>query len=129
MNLVRQLTYPKLFRLDGLGAVLTALLLSQVLARLESVFGMPADILFILAGVAAGFAVYSFSCSFWIKEKGKPYLLAIALANSIYCLVTFSLIIYLYPSLTWLGMAYFLGEIALVMTLVYVEFQFSIQNP
>ncbi len=128
-KVLKKLTYPRLFRLDGFGALLTALLLSQVLARFESVFGMPRDILFILAGTAACFAVYSFSCSLFIKENGRPFLLGIATANFIYCLVTLSLVIYLNPILTGLGMAYFIGEILLVMALVAVELRFSAQNP
>ena len=119
--MLRNLSYRSLFLIDGVGALVTALLLSQVLARFEDIFGMPRQVLFVLAGIAACFAVYSISCHFLIKEQWRPYLRGIALANMTYCLSTLVLVLYLNRSLTWLGIAYFLGEIVLVMTLVAIE--------
>ncbi len=112
-----------LFLIDGIGAIVTALLLSQVLARFESTFGMPKDILYILAAIAGCFAVYSLSCHFGLKRNRAPYLKAIAVANTLYCMTTLVLVIYCYPSLTWLGVAYFIGEIVIVMTLVRIEWR------
>lgn len=110
-----------LFLIDGIGAVITALLLSQVLARYESVFGMPASLLYILAGVAACFAVYSLTCYWRIKEGGAAFLTGIAVANTLYCIATLGIVAYRFDNLTWLGVAYFIGEILVVMGLVSVE--------
>lgn len=66
-------TINKLFLIDGIGALITALLLSQVLARYESVFGMPASLLYVLAGVAACFAVYSLTCYCGSKKAEPPF--------------------------------------------------------
>lgn len=112
----------KLFLIDGLGALVTALLLSQVLARFESVFGMPREILWVLAGIAGCFAVYSFLCHLFIEENGQPYLKGIAVANTVYCITTLGLVIYLNESLTYLGIAYFIGEIFIILILVRLEF-------
>lgn len=119
--MVQNLTPRQLFLIDGIGAIVTALLLSQVLARWQPLFGMPREILYVLAAIAGGFAVYSLLCHLRLTDRWKPYLRAIAIANTLYCLVTLGLVVYLRASLTWLGIAYFIGEIAVVMTLVSVE--------
>lgn len=109
----------RLFLIDALGAVATAMMLGLVLTQFESAFGMPRRVLVPLALVAVGFAAYSLSC--FVRASGPAFLLGIATANTLYCVVTLSLVIYLRASLTWLGVAYFLGEIVIVMALVTVE--------
>jgi hypothetical protein len=126
--MLKNLTPKKLFLIDGMGAVLTALLLSQLLARLIPVFGMPRAILYPLAGIAACFAAYSFTCHLLIKQNWAPFLRGIAVANTLYCLTTLGCVIYLWDSLTWLGIAYFIGEILIVMTLVRAEIKMSQKN-
>lgn len=122
--MLSNLSFKKLFLIDGIGAMFTALLLGQVLARFESVFGMPKHILYVLAGIAGCFALYSFLCSTLLKENWGPYLRGIAISNTLYCITTLGLVIYLNASLTGLGIAYFIGEIIVVMLLVSIEFRF-----
>ncbi len=112
----------QLFLIDGLGAVLTATLLSQVLVRWQTLFGVPAAVLYALAGVAACFAVYSLGCYLLLREGHARYLRAIAIANTAYCLVTLGLLAYL-PDISWLGIAYFTGEIIIILLLVNLEFR------
>ena len=107
--------------MDSLGAMLTAFLLGVVLANLESTFGMPRKILYILALVACLFAVYSFSCYYLVSKNHNPYLMAIAIANLTYCGITLSLVIFCYDILTWLGVTYFLLEIIIVVSLAIIE--------
>lgn len=114
-------TIKNLFLIDGIGAIITALLLSKVLARYESIFGMPANLLYILAGIAACFALYSLTCYWRIKEGGAPFLTGIAVANTLYCIATLGIVAYRFDSLTGLGVAYFIGEVLVVMGLVSVE--------
>jgi hypothetical protein len=123
--MLKNVSYKNIFLIDGMGAVLTALLLSQLLARLVPVFGMPSAILYPLAAIAACFAIYSLLCHLLVKKNWKPFLRGIAVANTLYCLTTLGWVIYLWNSLTWLGIAYFLGEILIVMTLVRVEIKMS----
>ena len=124
--MILNLSYKKFFLLDGIGAVVTALMLAMVLSSLEPLFGMPRDILYWLAAAAGCFAVYSFSCYLFLKENWKPFLQVIAIANSAYCALTLILIIILWENLTLLGMIYFIGEILLVMTLVRLEWKKSL---
>ena len=120
--MLKKLTFKKLFLLDAIGATITALLLSQLLARLQSFFGMPKNILHGLAAIAVCFAIYSFTCYFKAIEKNWKLLMkGIAVANTLYCLITLTLVIYLYNTLSWIGIAYFIGEIMVIFILVRIE--------
>src|SRR6056297_2379575 len=117
-----------LFLIDAAGAFATALLLSQVLARFESVFGMPRHTLFILAGIALCFLIYSITCYFLVDENPGKFLKVIAAANTMYCILTLSLMIMHASTLTWLGLAYFTGEIIIILMLVRLEYKTSQEN-
>lgn len=108
-----------LLLVDGIGALISAALLGLVLTTWEPAFGMPARILVPLAMVAAIFAVYSLAG--YLADRGPAWLLGIALANTVYCGVTLALVVALRDSLTWLGIAYFAGEILLILGLVAAE--------
>ncbi|MEM1406482.1 MAG: hypothetical protein AAGG59_06890 [Bacteroidota bacterium] len=114
-------TYKSLFLIDATGAAVTALMLSQVLARLGDLFGMPVNILYILAIIATCFALYSLICSCMVNQNWRSYLQGIAIANAVYCILTLALVIYLYDTLTWLGIGYFIGEIGIICLLVRFE--------
>lgn len=118
-SILEALTVRQLFLLDGMGAALTAVMLGVVLPALEPAFAMPRRILLLLALVAASFAVYSLTCH--VRAAGARLLLGIAVANTAYCVSTLGLLLSLRGSLTWLDLAYFIGEILLIATLVIVE--------
>ncbi len=119
--MLSNVSYKNVFLIDGIGAIITAIMLGIVLSSFQPYFGMPQEILYGLAAVAVAFAVYSLSCYLWVGSNWKPFLRGIAIANTSYCIITLSLIVVLWSSLTLLGKAYFIGEIALVMTLVKYE--------
>ena len=115
-------TSPKIFFLvDGLGALLTALMLGFVLTTFENVFGMPKRILYILALIAFSYSIYSFVCYLQIKTNWSPFLKGIAVANLLYCILTISLVIYLWSELTKIGLTYFFLEGMIIFSLVVVE--------
>ena len=117
---------PKLiFLIDGFGAVLSVFLLGIVLVKLENLIGMPAQTLYILAGIAGVFAIYSFLCSFLIPKNWRTFLKVIAFANLIYCLLTFSLLFIHQSDLTYLGIIYFLGEIIVIGLLAFLELRIA----
>lgn len=111
----------QLFLIDGIGAVITGLLTGLVLTYFESFFGMPKLVLIPLALVAFIFAIYSFTCYFTIKKHWRFYLKIIAIANFLYCCVTFGFGIIYFNQLTIFGVLYFIGEIIIVLTLVTIE--------
>ena len=110
-----------LFLTDSLGALLTAILLGFVLVRFEGFFGMPREVLYPLSFLAAFYAVYSFSCYWHLPDRWRPFLRAIAVANLGYCCLTTGLVVYFYPQLTHWGVAYFLTEIIVIISLVLIE--------
>lgn len=118
----KTLTANKLFLIDSLGAVLSAFLLGVILVKYEDWIGMPADNLYLLATIAVIFAIYSFICYLIFKENGKPFLMAIVIANFLYCCITICLMIYHWEHLTLWGIIYFLLEVAIILILVKFEF-------
>lgn len=114
-----------LFLIDAAGACLTALLLSQLLARFESIFGMPVHILYSLTAIAVFFSIYSISCYLLVERNAATFLKLIASANLLYCILTFGLIILHASTLTPFGFAYFIGEIMVIFMLVWLEFKTS----
>ncbi|WP_019991342.1 hypothetical protein [Rudanella lutea] len=113
----------RLFLIDSLGACLTVVMLLACLPSLEPYIGMPLPILRLLALPASTFALYSAGCYWLVRSRWQLYLNGIAVANGLYCLITFGLIISYYDLLTRLGVAYFLGEIGVICALIWVERQ------
>jgi hypothetical protein len=113
----------RFFLLDGLGALLTGILLYAVLVQLEEYFGMPRKILYVLSTIAFGYASYSMYCYFFIAGNLRYLLRIIAVANSLYCLLTATLAILYYKQLSVLGIAYFIVEICVIVILVMLEWK------
>lgn len=125
------MTAKNIFLIDGFGALITAGLLSQVLARFEDFFGMPKPTIWALAFIALGFAFYSFSAfsaQFFSRSAYRKLLKGIIFGNIAYCLLTGVLVFYHFSSLTVFGLLYFGGEITVVLALVKKEFDLVKQN-
>ncbi len=127
-HMLGKLNVRKLFFLDGTGALITAGMLGLVLPQLEEYVGMPTKVLTPLAIIVVFYALYSFTCCTMIKKGGYGFLKAIAIANSLYCVVTLVLVIQLWNTLTTLGIFYFLGEIAIIVVLVKQEWKMTQSN-
>ncbi|HPA35970.1 MAG TPA: hypothetical protein PLA16_06360, partial [Chitinophagales bacterium] len=67
--------------------------------------------------------VYSFCCFAIMPVRCSYYLRIISIANVLYCLVTLVLLILYRQHITTWDVAYFLGEIAVIVSLVFVERQ------
>ncbi|HEU4470778.1 MAG TPA: hypothetical protein VFR58_06845 [Flavisolibacter sp.] len=111
----------RLFLLDGTGALLTAALLFFLLKPFNEFIGMPGQVLSWLSLIALFFAFYSISCALLLKGNWRPFLRIIMIANILYCCLTGGLVIYFFSELTLLGIAYFLSEIAIICSLVFLE--------
>ncbi|WP_291724215.1 hypothetical protein [Bernardetia sp.] len=124
-----------IFLMDGAGALVTSLSLFGIGFLLQEYFGMPKNILFILASVVIFYAVYSLSCSFFLfDETGKPkrkwqsFLKVIIAGNILYCVVMSFLLMTHYDTLTVLGIAYFTFEIIIILSLVLFEIKIISSN-
>jgi hypothetical protein len=114
-----------LFLVDGLGALISTFLLGMIVARFESIFGMPSHVSWLLALVAGVYAVYSFGSYFFINQNWSRHLKIIAFANLLYCTLTTGLVLYFYHSLTSVGVVYFLLEILIIATLAAFELRIA----
>lgn len=113
----------RLFLIDCLGALLTAFLSGIVLVQLETLFGMPRKVLYVLAVIALIYAAYSACCWFFATANLRFFLRIIAIANGVFCLLTVALLIVYRERLTGFGLAYFVAEICVILGLIYVEWR------
>lgn len=111
----------RLFLLDGLGALLSALFLGVLLANFEEMFGMPPNVLYRLSLLACVFAVYSLWCSFFAVGKWSLLLRVIAIANLLYCCLTIGCVVVFSQHLTLLGIVYFVLEVMVIGVLITIE--------
>lgn len=115
----------KLLLIDAIGALLSALLLTVVLTRFESAFGMPKKVSYLLGLIAFIFAAYSLLSYVLTRTIWKAYLRIIAFSNLVYCCVTIGVVIYFKNELTSLGFIYFLAEIGIIVILANFELNVS----
>ncbi len=111
----------KLFLIDSLGALVSALMLGVVLVKLEPIFGVPSKTLYFLAAIACVFSIYSFLGFLGITKKWRPYMTIIATANLLYCCLTIGMVSYLHEQVSILGYLYFIGEILIISILAFIE--------
>ncbi len=110
-----------IFLIDGIGAIVSAVMLGIVLPLLQDLIGMPTEVLYYLASAAVMFAIYSLSCAFIVPANWPTFLRIIAFVNLTYCVVSVGLVYYFYPQLTKLGIAYFAIEKLIVIYIVMME--------
>lgn len=115
----------RIFLLDGLGAIVSASLLLLISSLFPTFFHFPQKSIYLLAGIAYLFAAYSLFFSQKTSTKWPLFLQLIATANILYCLATLILVLVYFPHLSLFETVYFLAEIIIVLTLVYVEFRVS----
>ena len=110
-----------LFKLDGFGAMLSAVMLGIVLVRMESVFGIPKSALYILATLPCFFSIYDLYCYFKVDKNMGTYLKIIAISNLLYCCLSIGLGMYHKAVITTLGWMYILIEILIIGILAIIE--------
>lgn len=111
----------RIFIVDGCGAVVSAICLGIIIPMFQDSFGMPLQILHLLALIALVFAFYSFTCYFFSFENWKPLLRIIMTANALYCILTAGLVFYYFPVLTILGLTYFVLEMIVICLVIWLE--------
>ncbi|MEQ8629558.1 hypothetical protein [Ekhidna sp.] len=122
-RIVENLSIRKIFLIDSIGALLSAVLLGLVFVHYQYLIGMPVHILQVLAGVAVLFMLYSFSCYYINPVNAKARLRTIAIANLLYCVTTLILMGVYFDELTLLGFTYFILEILVITFLARFEFK------
>ncbi len=118
----------KLLLLDSIGALVSAISLGVLIPVLHSYFNFPMDVLYILAGIAVVFSVYSLLSYLFSGKKWRNYLRVIAIANLSYCVLTAGLMVKFLDDISMLAIAYFVGEILLVVSLAIWELKVASQK-
>lgn len=116
-----------LFVVDGAGALLSAFLLGVVLVRFNTFFGIPVGVLYFLAVLPCLFALYDLVCVAGRLFHNPAYLKAIAVMNLLYCVLSVTLLVYHYHSVTAWGVLYVVQETALVLTLASLEYKVAVR--
>jgi cytosine/uracil/thiamine/allantoin permease len=111
----------KLLLIDGIGALVTALLLVLIRNVFNSYFAMPEAVLNMLAGIAFCFSLFSLCSYVFARASSRSCLHIISIANLLYCCLTLGLLVYHYQQVTALAIAYFLGEAVVIGGLVVME--------
>lgn len=123
------LNTPKtLFLIDGIGAIVSAIMLGLILPYYKSYIGMPTYILQWLALAAVGFAIYSLTCFIINPTRWSFFLKIIGLINLTYCVVSLGILFQHYSQLTAIGIAYFVLEKIIVLSIATVELKVARQN-
>lgn len=114
-----------IFLMDGLGAILSCVLLSLVLPLFVDLLGMPISILYILAILPFIYSVYSLLCYVFNPFQWKFYLRVIASANFLYCAFTMFYLVWNLEQTTILCEIYFVLEMIVVVSLAALEWKLA----
>lgn len=118
-----------IFLTDTAGAFVSIILLAVVLPSLESVIGMPYRVLYLLAGFAGILLVTSTAGYLFAGRKWKPLLIAVAVGNLLYCVVTVAAMGWFSGDLTTIGKVYFTCEIAVIVSIAGFELFYAFRKP
>lgn len=119
--------HKKLFLVDGVGALLSAILL-WVLAQFENMLGLPSKVLYVLSVIPCFFAIYSIFCFVKKIENWRLFMKIIAVANILYSCLTISLMAVFYQKITVLGLLYFVFEIIIILFLASIEWKKTLND-
>jgi hypothetical protein len=122
MNRINSLN---IFLIDGLGALMTASILSLAIVNFQGLLGMPQDVLFFLMIIACVFSFYSLACHIIKPANWRAFLAFIAISNLIYCFVSVGFAVHFTEQLTLLGITYFGVEVLVIILLAFVELRIA----
>lgn len=124
---LRSLNHTQLFLIDGIGALLSAILLWLVY-YCRNIFAVPDSMYHQLIAFPVFFACYSLTCLLIKPRSWKIFLAIVTVSNVLYAGYSLLLVSHYADQLTIYGIIYFLLEIVGIIALVYVEISFLKQN-
>jgi hypothetical protein len=111
----------KIFTIDAIGAIVSALSLYVLVLPLNTYFGVPLSIVWILGGVSLAFFLFSLFCNLTTGKHDAIKLRIVITANLLYGILTAILVLWNHSSITGLGIAYFVAEYSVIIALVLLE--------
>ena len=115
----------KLFLIDGLGACLSLGLYLGVVIPFIEFFGVTKEKIFILAGLAFLYAIFSLTCYFTKVKRWRPFMKTISILNLFHWCLTMWLILFT-SGVTIIGTFYFVGESIIVVALATFEWKLTL---
>ena len=97
-------------------------LIFVILPKFQNYLGFSLNVLRFLAALALVLFLYSLLTALFISAYKTIWLKAIILANGAYCLLTTILLLSFFKDMQILGWVYFLGEVAVILTLLKLEY-------
>lgn len=116
-----------IFLFDGIGALMSLLFTGIVLPFFSTRLGLSKEALHFLAVFPLLFSIYSLSCYFFVRATQKWMLTLIIGANSLYCLISGTFILF-YSQLSGLGALLLFLEILILLLIVVLEIRILRQN-
>tara|TARA_B100000745_G_scaffold290434_1_gene229365 strand:+ start:216 stop:626 length:411 start_codon:yes stop_codon:yes gene_type:complete len=125
MRIIQQLVQnpKKIFLVDAIGALITAIFMLYILSPLQAHIGMPLQIITGFGIAALGLFAYSIFCHLQIKTLWRPFLFGVIALNSTYVVVSIILVLMYINDLTTLGIIYFIIEILIIIGLITIEYR------
>ena len=105
------------FLIDAIGAGVSAIMLGVVLVRFQIYFGIPTQMLYLLALIPLLFIIYDTYAYLQDTSRHKRLLQGIATLNFLYCLLSMGLAIQHREVLTTLGWVYIIGEVMIIIVI------------
>jgi len=128
LNILYQLPPRRIFLIDALGALITSSILGLLLPLVHDLFLLEKQTFYLLAAYVVALFFYSISVYLFKPTIWVPLLRIIATANATYCLFTFAIIFFISPTISTLGIIYFVGEAGLILTIALVEWTYANKN-
>lgn len=117
----------KIFIIDGLGALLSAILL-LIIVQFEPFFGISKHLAYFLIPIPLFFSLYSFLSFFFGNEKWRLLLKGIAIANLLYGVLTLYIVLTHHKTITNIGISYFFSEMLILVILAVIELRIATQT-
>jgi len=115
----------KYLMIDGIGALISSLLLLLAVVKFQSFLGIPHTALYILLPIPLLFVLYDFICYFNATYDHCSCLKRIAYANLMYCCLSFGFAIYHRTELTIYGWIYVVNECLVLIVLAMLELKIA----
>lgn len=114
---------PKLlFLLDGMGALLSWVLLAFILPGMSEWVGLDVETLKLLSYFPLVYMIYDFACFLMATKRWLIFVPAIIIFNVSYCIITVLVLLTYRNELGTLGWLYFAGELFIIAVLVRIEY-------
>lgn len=127
-SIVYQLPPRQIFLIDAVGALITSSILGLLLPQINDLFLLDKQIFYLLAAYVVVLFFYSSSVYFLQPSEWINLLRIIALANAAYCFFTLAIIFFISPTISTLGIVYFIGEGCIILAIAYVEWTYARRN-